>query len=172
MVITPETWGSGRAFCRPQARRGSGGPTSRPSPRECWLSRDRPRSLPRALLRHGGLANLLGSAFLSHKGTHVAASETRRRLPSSCIWFLTGLAENRSDPRRSPGVFIRPRVGIALCKTKAPFQSSVGPVSLHITLHLPSGLVHLQPQPNAVAKLSLPFHLPLSAFPCFSFRGD
>lgn len=35
---------------------------------------------PRPLLRHGAPANLLGSAILSHKEMHMAASDTRRPL--------------------------------------------------------------------------------------------
>lgn len=100
---------------------------------ERGVSRDRPRTLSCALLRHGVLANLLGSAVLSRKETHMAASDTRRPLhpalhASQKMGAIPGI----------PWDFTRPRVGIALCKTKAPFQTSVGLISLYITQHLPS----------------------------------
>lgn len=67
-----------------------GRPTSlRSLPVESGVSRDRPCAPSRALLRHGALANLLGSALLPHKEMHMAAN-TRGypNAPASCIWFL------------------------------------------------------------------------------------
>lgn len=56
--------------------------------------------------------------------------------------------------------FILPRVEIALYKTKASLQSSEGLISTsHRTF--PPGRVTSSHSP----RLSLPFHLPLSAFP-------
>lgn len=87
-VSTPETWGSGRVFSSPQARRGSGsggsgGPPSllpRGSAGSAGTGPATPPPPPRPLLRHGAPANLLGSAILSHKEMHMAASDTRRPL--------------------------------------------------------------------------------------------
>lgn len=59
----------------------------------------------------------------------------------------------RERSREIPWDFIRPPVGIALCKTKAPFERSVGLVSLYITQHRCSGMGHVQPQPKVATAL-------------------
>lgn len=131
-VSAPESWGSGRVFSGSQARRGSGSG-------EVSQDRGRPRTLSLCLLRHAALANLLRSAILWHKEMHMAASDAWRPLhPALGSSQKTGII---------PGVpwdFLCSRVGIALCKMKAPFQSSVGLISLNFTQHLPSGMGHLQ----------------------------
>lgn len=139
-VSTPETWESGRIFLRPQAWRGTGdGGSSSLSPGEPRVSRDRPRSPSRVLLRHGGLANLLGSAILPPEETHMAASDTRRPLRPA----LASLQVPQKIGAISGEDFIYPRVGIASHKTKAPFHSSIGLISLYITQHRRYGMNHL-----------------------------
>lgn len=82
--------------------------------------------------------------------------------------FIPRLVPRRERERslEIPWDSIRSRVGIALCRMKAPFQSSADLICFNFTQHLSPGKGHLRTLLQVVPGLSLTFHLPLPVFPC------